>query len=111
MDYRLIHNRAKLVKKYRANPSPWPDGIDHPGNRWYGDGVNWPEDKVELWASPGWLDDQLRGVTRVTPVTGDVTQPVTLAAIEPTKADLRRQQVKERVRRFRANREKRDAGS
>ncbi len=93
------------MRKYRANPAPWPDGIGD----WYGDGTAWPEDLVELWATPGWLEDALKGVTRsvtlVTPVTGNVTPDVT----QPSKDDLRRAKVRERVARFRAAKEKRDA--
>ena len=101
MDFALRHHRAKLIRKYRQNPSPWPDGI----GKWYVES-EWPQDLVELWSTPGWLDDQARGVTRVTPVTGNVTLDVT----QPTKEDLRRRQVRERVARFRAEKAKRDAG-
>ncbi len=100
MDYRLLHNRAKLVKKYRSDPRPWPDGIGD----WYGDGSAWPIEKVELWSSPGWLEDMLRGVTRsvtiVTPVTQDVTPSVTL--VEMSSADVRRAKVRARVEKYRA---------
>ncbi len=109
MDYRLQHYRAKLVKRYRQNSSPWPDGIDTMDDPWYKDGSDWPDEKVELWSSPGWLDDMLRGVFRVTPVTG-VTGDVTLDVTQtPSKDDLRRKQVRERVARFRAEKAKRDA--
>jgi hypothetical protein len=27
--------RSDLARRYRANPAPWPQGIDHKANRWY----------------------------------------------------------------------------
>lgn len=119
-DYRLLHDRAKLIKKYRQSPNLWPDGIDHAGNRWYGDGSGWPDDKVELMSSVKWFEDRLmergsertpvtlKGVRRVTksvtPPT--VTQAVTLTVIVPTEADRKRQQTKDRVARHRAAKRK-----
>jgi hypothetical protein len=115
-DYMLLHNRAKLVKKYRESKSLWPDGIDHSGNRWYGDGKDWPQEKVELMSSVKWLEDRLmeRGSER-TPVTlyglmrvtksvtpKNVTQPVTVTMIEPTAEERKRIQTKARVARLRA---------
>jgi hypothetical protein len=125
MDYALTHARAGLVQKYRQNKRLWPDGIDHAGNRWYGDGSAWSVANVELWASPRWLDDRMRDlegkrvvrpimtalkggpVTRVTPsvtashVTQDVTQDVTLVT-QPSLADVKRAQARARMARMRA---------
>lgn len=109
MDYRLQHHRAKLVRKYRTNKNLWPDGIDRAGNRWYGDGSQWPDDLVDLWATEKWLDDRLRGVvpvTLVTHVTGDVTPVVTQVTLEERK----RLQAKERMRLYRARKMKDAAG-
>jgi hypothetical protein len=38
--------RARLVTKYRANPAPWPDGIDSASDRWYGDGSAWTAERI-----------------------------------------------------------------
>lgn len=95
MDIILLHNRAKLVKKYRESPNLWPDGIDTMDDPWYGEGRDWPAEKVELWSSQLWLEDQLRNVTRV---TRDVTQAVT----QVTTLDKKRLQAKDRMARMRA---------
>jgi hypothetical protein len=47
MDWLLEQNRAKLVIKYRQSKNLWPDGIDHAGNRWYGDGSAWTEERIK----------------------------------------------------------------
>ena len=38
--------RARLVTKYRANPAPWPAGIDSASDRWYGDGSAWTAERI-----------------------------------------------------------------
>lgn len=35
VDAQLEADRGALVRKYRANPKAWPDGIDDDGDRWY----------------------------------------------------------------------------
>ena len=91
---RLRHDRAKLVKKYRRNKNLWPHGIDHEGNRWYGDGAQWKDEDIEVWATVKWYEDRLMG-RDVTPVTQDVTRSV-------TRVDKRRVLGRERVKRWRA---------
>jgi hypothetical protein len=110
MDAMLRHNRAKLVKKYREVPNAWPDGIESKHDRWYGDGSEWPQDMVELWATVKWLDDQYR-VERVTPKVRHVTlKGVTKGPVTPdvtpavTLEEKQRAKVRERVRKLRAKR-------
>ena len=38
--------RARLVTKYRANPAPWPDGIDSASDPWYRYGRAWTAKRI-----------------------------------------------------------------
>lgn len=46
---RLLAARGLLVRQYRANPRPWPDGIDTKYDRWYF-AHEWKDDGTYLGA-------------------------------------------------------------
>jgi hypothetical protein len=59
--------RKKIVAKYREHPGLWPDGIDHPGNRWYKSG-DWNDAGGYLGDDPFYAEVM---VMRVPPVVPD----------------------------------------
>jgi hypothetical protein len=45
--YQLETGRAKMVRKYRASPGIWPDGIDSKHDRWYSAKMHkWTDDYI-----------------------------------------------------------------
>ncbi len=75
--------RAELVVMYRRSSLPWPDGIDHPGNRWYGDGSAWTEERIKAA-----LDDAVfEGRVRPRPKTVVVPADVVVKAGRPSVVD------------------------
>jgi hypothetical protein len=52
--------RAELVILYRRDRRRWPDGIDSGGDRWYGDGSGWTEERIKAALDPGVFEGRLR---------------------------------------------------
>jgi hypothetical protein len=43
--------RRELVRRYRASPNVWPDGIDSKGDRWYRP-EEWNDDGIRIAGKP-----------------------------------------------------------
>jgi hypothetical protein len=79
----LERARAQLVKRYRRNSGPWPDGIDTEADRWYGDGSGWTEERLKAALSDAVFEGAVVKVGR--PRLED--RDKTLTAKEPWKAE------------------------
>jgi hypothetical protein len=91
--------RSTVVRKYRAKPQLWPDGIDRPGMRWYRP-EDWTRDGKYVGPEDGpgtrssVSDEEMAAVTAPASVTaksksgrnaappgGEIEPPVTAAAV------------------------------
>ena len=79
---KLLKIRAELVRKYRANPQVWPDGI----GSWF-KSAEWPEERIEaLLSDRPW---PVNAVVNAPPVNTPVNTQVVNAPLERVKAAAR----------------------
>jgi len=57
--------RAELVEMYRRDSRPSPDGIDSTGDRWYGDGSGWTQERIKAAKDPGVFEGRVQIVPKL----------------------------------------------